>query len=382
MRIGIDARSLTEPYPSGITVYAYHVIKHLVAVAPQHQFVLFSSGTSGKHAPLIQQLFHAPHVTHVHLPWPNKVFHGLGAFGLAPLIDTTLGAVDVLFAPNIHVMPVSKTVPLVVTVHDMSYALHKNFLSYRRKIWHAMVRPARLLRRANKVITVSHATRHDVVREYHLAPEAVIAIHSAVPEPLPELLSRPETSSSTELNVPDRYAVVVSTIEPRKNILGVIQAFQLYRKHVSHNQAGRDMQLVVVGARGWKSSAVLGAMQADPTIHYIGYASSEQKQAIIRGARYLIYPSMYEGFGFPPLEALAQNVPVLTSRVGALPEVLGEAALYIDPYSIQDMATAMHALDTDEELRSELLNNRLSVLNRYSWDATAQQTLKVLQEAI
>lgn len=382
MRIGIDARSLTEPYPSGITVYAYHVIKHLISIAPQHQFVLFSSGTSGKQAPLIQRLLQAPHVTHVHLPWPNKVFHSLGAVGLAPFIDITLGEIDVLFAPNMHVMPVSKNVPLVVTVHDMSYAFHKNFLSYRRKIWHAMVRPKHLLQRANKVITVSRATRDDVMREYQLTPESVIAIHSAIPEPMLEPLPLAEEPAPADLNLPKRYAVVVSTIEPRKNILGVIQAFQLYRAQAFHGQSGSGMHLVVVGARGWKSSAVLRAMQADPSIHYIGYATSQQKQSIIRGARYLIYPSMYEGFGFPPLEALAQNVPVLTSRVGALPEVLGEAALYIDPYSIQDMATAMRALDTDEELRGELLNNHLTVLNRYSWDATAQQTLKVLEEAI
>lgn len=368
MRICIDARSLGEPEPSGIGVYAYHVVRHMVEQSPQDHFVLFTSGRQQPDTEYVRALVQYENVEHVHVGWPNKILHAAAWLGVAPSFEHWVGQYDVLFAPNIHIMPRS-VAPMVVTVHDVSYELFPHCLSTRRKLWHRVVNPRRLLAKAKSCIAVSATTAHDVHAVYGIDASATTVIPSAVPEPAHE---------EADVDLPDQFLLVLSTVEPRKNITGTVAAFEQYQ--ADHPES--NLNLVVIGASGWKSADVINRMNANPDIQYLGYATPEQKQLALRLASALVYPSIYEGFGFPPLEALQAGTPVMASRVGALPEVLQDAAYYVDPYSIADMASGMHTIHTDTALRQQLLANSQTVLDHLSWTTTAEHTLQVLKKAL
>lgn len=373
MIVGVDARSLTELHPSGVSIYCFSLIKACAQASPTDTFVLFTSGYRVQPSRFIKELTTLPNVQVVHLSWPNKIFHSLALLGIAPRIDKLIsnkyGSCDVLLAPNLHFIPVSLSTPLVVTVHDLTFELYNQFLSLRRKLWHIAVRPKRLLQRAQAIIAVSETTRQDILQQYAVPAERVHTIHSAAPAPSdPEVLEQ----------LPERYCLALSTIEPRKNVAAIVAAFTEFVRQFPESTT----DLVVIGSGGWKSNDTIQAMQAHPRIHYFGYVTEGQKQYALQRARGFIYPSIYEGFGFPPLEALRSEIPVIVSQAGALPEILGNAAYYVDPYSIEDMITVFTALDINDNWRQQLIIQGQQNANTYNWEATAHATLKVLRQAI
>lgn len=368
MRCGVDGRCLTEAQPSGISWYAFHMLWAMAKQAPQDQFIIFVSG----HHPqrnLVDQLSVLPNVQLRFVGWPNKLLHGAAAIRLMPPLEHWLGPIDVLFAPNLHFLPHYPTTPLVITVHDLSYQLFPQFLSFKRWWWHRMIHPANTLQRAKQLICVSAVTQRDVTQHYQIPLERTTVIHSGIPTP---------ASAEPVVDLPQHYAVVLSTLEPRKNVAAVFSAFQQYWSHYPQSQ----LNLVVVGAAGWKSSKVTNTLQTNSRIHYYGYVTPGQKTTILQSARMLVYPSIYEGFGFPPLEALQCGVPVITSYTGALPEILGSAALYVDPYIQSDLVHAIHQIDTNQAVRTRLQQAATAIVARYQWDSAAQATLNVLREAI
>ncbi len=369
MIIGVDARSLTETHPSGVSIYCFFLIQACAVASPADTFVLFTSGYHQKPSLFLQELLALPNVQVKHLAWPNKLFHGLALLGLAPKIDKIIGGCDVLLAPNLHFIPLSRSVPLVVTVHDLTFELYNQFLSFRRKVWHRAVRPQHLLQHANAIIAVSETTRQDILHHYAVPEHRVNMIHSAAPvSTLPEKLD----------GLPEHYCLALSTIEPRKNIAALVVAFTEFVKRFPNSTT----DLVVIGSGGWKSAATIHTMRQHPRIHYFGYVNDAQKAYALNHARGFIYPSIYEGFGFPPLEAANADIPIIVSQVGALPEVLKDAAYYIDPYSIEDIITAFEQLDTNPEWRDQHIEDLKHVANLYSWKHTAEATLKVLRQSI
>lgn len=368
MRIGVDARSLTEPYPSGVSIYSYSLIAACAKLAPADQFILFTSGSSKFKSESLQTLEKFPNVEIRHLGLPNKAFHSLALARVAPKIDQIIGGCDVLLAPNLHFIPLSAGVPLVITVHDLTFELYRQFLSLRRKVWHTAVQPQRLLRRADAIIAVSDTTRNDLIDQYAIAPDKITRIYSAAPA-----LAEPEDFPA----LPKRYCLALSTIEPRKNIAALVQAYEKFIERYPASQ----LDLVVIGSEGWKSSDIVQRMKAHSRIKFFGYVTEGQKTTAWQQATGFIYPTIYEGFGFPPLEAIQSGVPIIVSRAGALPEVLGNAAFYIDPYSIEDMILALHSLDTDDGWRTQVIEQG-KLIYKYNWAETAAATLKVLQQAI
>jgi len=368
MRIGIDARSLAEPYPSGISVYTAQTITALAQLATTDTLCLFSSGWS-QPVQRFSELKRYSNIEWHHLAWPNKIWHAAAYAGLSPMVDDVLGGVDVMFAPNLHILPIHPTIPLVTTVHDLSFVLYPQFLSWRRRLWHQAVHPAKLLHQAKRIITVSDSTRQDVLQYYSVAPEQVTTIYSGVPDVAP---------AEAFIGLPDQYVLFLSTLEPRKNLSTLLQAFRTFCQRYPTS----SMQLVVIGSPGWKSAELVKQLRTTDRVQYFGYVTPGQKTTALQQAQALIYPSIDEGFGLPPLEALQLGVPVVASRVGALPEVLGNAALYIDPYVIVDWVEALHTITTDQTIRQALITAGQARVQRFNWRTTAEHTLRVLHQAV
>lgn len=375
MRIGIDIRSLIDQQPSGVGTYVWHIVKNLVELAPEHDFMLFFSGwqIDINQNDKLSALAKYKNVQLIYWRWPNKLFHGLAMFGLAPKLDKIVGGVDVWFAPNLHFLPLSKNIPLVLTAHDLSFALFPEFLSWRRQLWHKAVCSHYLFKRANKLVAVSNTTKHDLEQVYKILPDKIMVVYPGVPEIEPVNI---DATNQLAEKLPLRYVLLLATLEPRKNVLASLAAWQ----HFCELYPKSDLHLVVTGSAGWKSQNILQTMGITPRAHYFGYVTEAQKAVILQQAEGLLYPSIYEGFGFPPLEALRLGVPVIASHVGALPEVLGEAALYVDPYSINDLVQALENLNSSKAMRENLLTARTKTLARYNWQISAQTLIEVFEQ--
>jgi glycosyltransferase involved in cell wall biosynthesis len=292
-------------------------------------------------------------------------------------VATRTARLDVLFCP-VNVVPLAGVVPSVVTVHDLAFLAHPEaYHASKRRYLDFMTH--RSVHRARRVIAVSAHTKHDLVDRYHVPPDRITVIPNAAdgryrPADDPETVSRFRAAK----NLPDRFILFVGTLEPRKNLRRLIEAF------ASVSAAAPDVKLVIVGASGWLTSDLA------PLIHrrgltdrmiFTGYVSDDELPHWYQAATIFCYPSLYEGFGLPVLEAMACGTPVVTSNTSAIPELAGGAAVLADPTSITALAEALTALLGDPPRQQEMRGASITRAKFYAWDRTARATLDVIREA-
>lgn len=281
--------------------------------------------------------------------------------------------INVLHSPH-YTIPLLARCRRVVTVHDLTFFLYPQFHQAGKQIFfRTMISLSS--RSADAVITISENTRQDLLRLLHTPPNKVITIplgvgveFNHIQDPL--VLSRVKQ----KYQLPERFFLYVGTLEPRKNISVLIEAFQRYR------QTEGDASLVLVGQKGWMVDALIRELHRSTTgswLRWLEYVPQEDLPAIYNLAIALIYPTMYEGFGLPPLESMACGTPVISSDMGAIRELVDQAGLLFSPTDADDFARGMTALASDSALRRTLMERGLRRASMYSWEKTAQQTLEV-----
>ncbi|MEK7515053.1 MAG: glycosyltransferase family 1 protein [Patescibacteria group bacterium] len=363
MVIGVDIRALGSGRRSGVEEYILSLLPQLVAAAPDVTFKLLWTGR--KPAPL-DALPHAPNAQVIHRHISNRVLFGAALLGALPL-DELVGGADVFFFPHILAGALSQKCRRVTTVHDLSFVVAPHFFSLKQKAWHLVMRPRRFVRASYAVIAVSRATKLDVVREYGIPDERVHVVHSGVPHIV---------TPANALPASDPYFIALGTFEPRKNSAGVLDAFAQCASRVPR------VRLCLVGYSGSGEGKIVRAIAHHPFRDRIDVhlnASDAERDTLLAGARALVYPSFLEGFGFPPLAACALGVPVVASDVGALPEVLHDAALLVSPYDTSELASAMHALATDDALHGLTAMRAKARATHFSWERSARETLALLR---
>ena len=296
---------------SGVEQYTTQLLHALLARGRQHEWHLFYNSAQAVSLPT----FAGRSVTVHGFRYPNRLFNASQLLAGWPHWDTLVPA-DVVFVPNVRLAPISSATPLVVTAHDLSFEHFPEFYSMRRRLWHQVMRPRYLMHNADQVIAVSESTKQDVVEQYGIAADTVRVIHSGLTSPVP-LSGGQQAAVLDRFHLYRRFALFIGTFEPRKNIPSIIEAYSAIADQVEHD-------LVLAGSPGWLTGPIKQALAASPVrdrIHYLGFVSNEEKSALYRLADLFVYPSFYEGFGFPPLEALAAGTPVITSHNSSLPEV-------------------------------------------------------------
>jgi len=270
--------------------------------------------------------------------------------------------------------PVRSTFPVVVTIHDLAVLRFPEMF----RPWHGgyarWVLP-RLARRARAVITGSAATKADLVNLLGIPPERVTVTPygpSASSQQMAEGSSRGQ-DVRTRYALPERFVLAVGTIEPRKNLERLIDAMG----RVAERSDARDAVLVHAGAPGWLSHELPDRTRGNCRVRFLGYVSDDDLAALYSLARCCAYPSLWEGFGFPVLEAMASGCPLLTSSVSSLPEVAGDAALLVEPTSTEEIADGLARLWTDEALRAGLVQRGIERAKAFSWERTAAETVAV-----
>ncbi len=361
MRIAIDVRSLLEEQPSGVSEYTRNLLEHLLKIDSENQYVLFANCFNKERK--LKFDIDAPNVEVKFFHYPNKLFNFCVNFLKWPKLDKLVGGADVFLVPNLQFVSISKKCKKVVTVHDLSFEIFPQFLSMRRKLWHKIIQPKKLIKSADKVIAVSEATKNDLVDLYGIFDEKINVIHSGV-----------DANIYSHVHEKSNYVLSLATFEPRKNIDSLILAFEKLVK----KEGFRDYKLILAGARGWKTEQLRKLVRKDPRIRVLGYVSESEKKELFTKAKLFVYPSFYEGFGFPPLEAMAHGTPVIASSAGSLPEVLENAAMYVNPDNIYDILKGMEYLLKSPELQSDLVQEGFKQIEKYNWEKCARETLRYI----
>lgn len=369
MKIAIDLRGLQSGKISGVENYIVNILERLLSMDKKNQYMLFQNAAQPKD----YSHLHFINATMVKRRWPNKVFNSsLGLFH-RPLFEKFFGEFDTLFLPNANFFAIRPQTKLVLTVHDLSPIIAPEFYNWKRRLWHQLVSFRKIIQRADHIVAVSEYTKADILRLFNVASEKVSVVYPGIDRALfrPDL---PETKLREVRNLyglPGDYILFLNTLEPRKNLVNFIKAFEKIKQPVS---------LVIGGKKGWKYSEIFATIKDSSKrrqIKYLGYIPEEHKPYLIRLAQVVGFPSFYEGFGFPALEALSVGVPVLASSLTALPETVDQAALMVDPYNVDDMARGLEILLTDEVLRESLREKGFQQADKFDWQVSAQKMLDI-----
>jgi glycosyltransferase involved in cell wall biosynthesis len=234
----------------------------------------------------------------------------------------------------------------------------------------------RIIKRADGLIAASAATRDDAVQILRLAPEKIRVIYHGIADSFFRVTAKDAEAARSRCGLKRPYLLVVGTIEPRKNVDRLLNAYEALPASIRE-----EFELVFAGPPGWAQSETLARLrQPSPGVRYLGYVAEQDIPGIFAGATALVYPSLYEGFGFPVVQAMAAGTPVITSNVSALPEVSGGAAILIDPHSESELRDAMRDLLTSPARRQQMSESGRSNAQRFSWAECARKSLEFFQD--
>lgn len=298
--------------------------------------------------------------------------NGRGHIWQQLVLPRQLEPVDLLWTPSgLGSLMVKQQ---VLTVHDLSFLDHPEWFSKTYSFVYRLLLPL-VMRSALHIITPSTFSQHRISERLHIALDRISVIPNAVS---PTLAARPsspldEQKIRDHYSLPEQYILALGSIEPRKNLQGLIKAIQFLLPN------NPTLRLVLVGGRAGIYGSVKFPAEVAGVVHQLGYVPNEHLSTIYRSARVFVYPSLYEGFGIPPLEAMACGAPVITSNTTSLPEVVDKAALTVTPTDVPALAAAIERVLHEPALRQQLIQAGYQRVAQFSWDQSAQQSAALLQ---
>jgi glycosyltransferase involved in cell wall biosynthesis len=369
VKIGIDTHA-AEQEGSGNGTYIRGLVRALVRLPHNSHYILYALDPN--HA-FYAELGASSHVTVRRL----RPHHPLVRIPLSLALASYRDRLDVLHVQ--YVGPPRHRGALVVTIHDLAFLrVPRTFprLQALRLGWQVPINA----RRAAVVITASAYSKRDIQNAYGIPKSRIVTIPQAA-DPNLSAVRDPTAIEAVkgELGIAHRYVLSVGRLNARKNLLGLLHAFERVRPSLEE-----PTQLVIAGPRDYQADELDRAIASSPyrtDVLRVGYVRHDKLPALISGATAFVYPSFFEGFGFPPLEAMMCGVPVICSAVTSLPEVVGNAALLVDPSRVEDIAAAMRAVLGDPGLRASLIRKGWARASRFDWQTSAERTLEVYRRA-
>ncbi|CAB4618496.1 unannotated protein [freshwater metagenome] len=370
MRVAVDVTSLAGTR-TGIGAFTDALITRL----PRPGFDVTAFAVTHKGARALRPLLPAS-VTQTTRPMAARPLRWAWRHFDRPHIEFWTGSIDVVHGPN-FVVPPARLAAEVVTVHDLTCVRFPDLCTPDTLRVPELVR--RAIHRGAWIHTVSGSVALEVIEHFGADPSRVVAIPNGAPAPVDASDCERLAVRGRVIAGADRYVLGLGTIEPRKDFPALVAAFD----SLAHSRP--DLRLVIAGPEGWGAEAVaeaVAAAQHSDRIVRLGWVSDDDRDALLAGADVFAYPSLYEGFGLPPLEALAHRTPVVATSTGALPEVLGAAAAWADVGNIESLAAAISSVLDNESVATDIVAAGLDRLARFSWDATVDSLADLYRRAV
>jgi glycosyltransferase involved in cell wall biosynthesis len=366
VRIGIDARKLHD---FGIGTYIRNLLRQLARLDHTSEFVLLCRPDD---APALSSL------------GPNfrAVLETAGNYSVSEQLRIPIAlkreGVTLFHAPH-YVLPPLVGCRSVVTIHDCIHLMFPQYLPNRFALRYARTSMSLAARRATRVLTVSESSKRDIIRFFGTRADKIDVIYNAYDERFGvEPREEDVVRVRERYQLHDEFVLYAGNVKPHKNLERLIEAF-----HVVRNRGLDHLKLVMIGDEISKYAALRRAvhrLQLHKYVRFLGYLPEETLAVMYRLAGVFVFPSLYEGFGLPPLEAMASGTPVVTSNVSSLPEVAGDAAVLVDPYNPDAIADGIYSVLTDERLRREMRHKGLARAAQFSWETSARRVREIYQE--
>lgn len=372
MRIGFDGNEANITHRVGIGSYAYSIFSHMVNHLGNDTLDVYL-----KHKPL-HDLPKESSKLRYEVIGPKRFWTQIG---LPLTLYTQKQKPDIFFTPS-HYAPRFSPVPVAIAVMDVSFLRFPETFA-KKDLIQLTQWTNYSIKKASVVFTISEASKNDILSMYSLPDDRVVVTYPG----LREIVSLQKEVNGKDmldqkLGISKDYFLFVGTLQPRKNIERLIHAFSLLKKN---NKIPSDVTLVIVGKKGWLYEDIIKAPEkydvAD-SVRFLEFVKDEDLPQLYKHAIAFVLPSLYEGFGLPVLEAMNYGCPVITSNISSLPEAGGDAALYVDPEHVEDIAEKMESVYRDKALRLDMIEKGKKQVKKFSWDVSAEKTLSVLRKVV
>lgn len=367
MRIGINTRSILGHKMEGFGNYSYELVMRLTSAHPEHSFILYFDRQ------VDPQFNFGSNVICKHIFPPTRhPFLYIIWFQWRLKRAIKKDQIDVFWSPD-GMFPLKSDIPVLASIHDLNFEHYPKDLP-RVVSWYYKRYFPRFAYLAKKIITVSNATKQDLIQTYKIESEKIRVIYNGVSSLYKPLRENEELSLHTSSDKP--YFLFVGSLHPRKNIAKLLESFQLFC------QSDQQYELYIVGAAMWKNQAVEIKSEFAERIKFLGHVPAQELAYMMARATALVYIPYFEGFGMPLAEAMASETPIIAGNLSCLPEIAVDAAIYVDPFKVQEIANAMTLLKNDVALQSKLIAAGKVRLKDFSWDLAAQQIWQEIENLV
>lgn len=357
MKIAIDVQT-TLGQPTGFGFYVSNLVENLNKIDGENEYILSK--------PDSETDFSTPQ----RFIWDQFTFPKTAKQHSADLIHQPCFSAPLMFKG-----------PVVVTIHDIISILFPQNIPFASRMFYSKWMPFSYAK-AKKIISISQSTKRDIVRVLKISPEKITVIHNGFDAKLQKKLSAQKIDEVRgKYGLPQDYLLHIGTLEPRKNLDFLIDVFFEAIKDAKN----RNLSLVITGKKGWYYEGLfekVAELKLQEKVIFTGYIDESDKGALYQGAKIFTFPSLYEGFGLPPLEAMASGTPVISSNTSSMPEVIGEAGILISPKQKSAWVEAIGRVNSDEKLLNEMKKKNEEQVRKFDWAVTAKQTIDVYEQAM
>ena len=370
MIIGIDGNEANVDRKVGISEYSFELIKQFKDSASSHSFQIYLKNLPNTDMPVKTGSFtykvFGPKKLWTQIALPFKLF-------------TEKDKPDIFFSPG-HYAPRFSPIPSVISIMDLAFFHFPEYFTKKDlQQLHSWTRYS--VKKARAIITISQASKNDIINLYDVPKERVHVVYPGIKDK-PSLSPHvyPMKELQTQYSISGNFVLFVGTLQPRKNIVRLIEAFSILKKK---KKVAEDLELVIIGKKGWNYEEILQApekYQVSDSVKFLDFVSDDHLALFYKNALCFAWPSLYEGFGLPVLEAMSYNCPVITSNVSSLPEAGGDAAIYVDPKSTEDIAEKIEKVVSSKKLREEMIEKGKKHIKNFSWEKSAKETLAILED--
>ncbi len=390
MNVVIDIRPLMGGRVSGVEIYIRNLLENIAKLDTENHYILFANAIK-------DQSSYFPHIhqenfTIIQTNIPNKLLNLLLFLFRWPKLDKLIlgklkktdfskkrdldlvhAKIHIFFMPDLRPCALSQHVKKILTVHDIAFHHFPQFFRLKTRIWYLLMRPQREISESHTIIAVSNSTKKDLVEIYNISPEKIHVVYQGIEENFGNNIKEEiKKKVITKYRLPEKFFLSLCTIEPRKNILRLIEAFMLFKAKNPKN----EIKLVLAGTKNKKIFKNVHFPYENEII-LSGFVDEEDKAVLYAMAEAFVYPSLWEGFGLPLLEAMKCQTPIITSNNSSMKEIVEDSGILVNPESTGELALAMEKI-LDPALQAQLKTKMAEKIKNFSWQKCARETLKTL----